>query len=45
MPVLEAVTRQVKIEIFELPPGPLPVLVHKAPVTPITAQVPYVTGL
>lgn len=45
MPVLEAVTRQVKIEIFVLPPGLLALLVQEIPNTPLIDHVPYVSGL
>lgn len=42
MPVLDAVTKQVNIEIFVLPPALLPLLVHRAPETPVIDQVPKV---
>ena len=42
MPVLDAVTKQVNIEIFVFPPALLPLLVQVAPVTPVIDQVPYV---
>ena len=38
-PVFEAVTRQVNIEIFAIPPTPLPLLVQAAPETPVIDHV------
>lgn len=42
MPVFEAVTTQVNIEIFVLAPTPLPLLVQVIPNTPVIDHVPYV---